>query len=167
MMTTNPQSIGCHHCKRNAEYVRTAPNGTHFYKCEGKHYSQVAPTSPPPPPTQAPTPPPQAPTFDLQRSESERDKGLRKVNREGFSSRLSAFVANRMTDTADFTGEDIRRLATEADIHPHSPKAWGGVIGGLVRSGVIEPTGERRKMTDVRSHGRKTDVYRLTPRGDR
>ena len=37
----------------------------------------------------------------------------------------------------------------------------GAVVGGLVRSGCIEETGERRRSGDPASHGRKSNVFRL------
>jgi hypothetical protein len=60
------------------------------------------------------------------------------------------------------TGEDIRRFLVE-DMSldpPHHHNAWGGLISGALRRGTITGTGKYRKMTSVRSHARKTEVYR-------
>lgn len=103
------------------------------------------------------------PKFDLKESERARDEALEGVTQEPFSSRVATYLAENVSFGRRFTGEDIRRWCTEADIHPHHSNAWGGVISGLLRSGTIQATGERRKMEDVRSHARKTDVYERVP----
>lgn len=41
----------------------------------------------------------------------------------------------------------------------------GAVVNGLIRSGKIVETGERRKSSDPAAHGRKSNCYRLTGGG--
>lgn len=59
-----------------------------------------------------------------------------------------------------FTGEDIRRELGPRIGQPNNPNAWGGLVMGFVRAGLIEPTGEWRPMREAKSHARKTQVYR-------
>jgi hypothetical protein len=47
------------------------------------------------------------------------------------------------------------------DVPPESKNAVGAVVNGLIRSGRIVETGERRKSSDPASHARKSNVYRL------
>jgi hypothetical protein len=58
------------------------------------------------------------------------------------------------------SGEDIRRLCESEDIHPHHSNAWGGVINGLIRRGILHKTGRWTQMQDKRSHARMTQVLR-------
>ena len=51
------------------------------------------------------------------------------------------------------------------DVPPESKNAVGAVVNGLIRSGKIVETGERRKSSDPASHGRKSNCYRLTGGG--
>lgn len=46
-------------------------------------------------------------------------------------------------------------------LSPADKNVLGAVVGGLVRSGCIEETGERRRSGDPASHGRKSNVFRL------
>lgn len=41
----------------------------------------------------------------------------------------------------------------------------GAQVSGLVRCGYLEPTGQRRRSVNPASHGRKSEVYRLTAKG--
>ena len=59
------------------------------------------------------------------------------------------------------TGEDIRfRLIEEGLAAPRHHNAWGTVIGGARRSGLLARTGEWRPMRGDKAHGRETRVYR-------
>lgn len=49
---------------------------------------------------------------------------------------------------------------------PADKNAVGAVVGGLVSSGVIVETGERRKSADPASHGRKSNVFKLQRSGN-
>ena len=59
-----------------------------------------------------------------------------------------------------FSGEDIRYALTPLVGKPRSPNAWGALIAFALRRGIIEATGEYRKMKCVTSNARKTAVYR-------
>ena len=60
------------------------------------------------------------------------------------------------------TGEDIRIHCEARQIKPHHHNAWGAAISKLVKRGLIEETGDYRPMRGRKSHGRKTQVYRVT-----
>lgn len=47
------------------------------------------------------------------------------------------------------------------EVPADSKNAVGAVVIGLINSGVIEETGERRKSDDPASHGRKSNCYRF------
>lgn len=57
------------------------------------------------------------------------------------------------------TGEQIRQRVESMDIFAASPSAWGGVIQGLVRQGVLENTGNTARMTAPQARGRRSPVY--------
>lgn len=59
------------------------------------------------------------------------------------------------------TGEQIRHRLIPYVGKPKHSNAWGGFIMRLLRSGLIEKTGEYVSMCDKRSHARATAVYRL------
>jgi hypothetical protein len=61
---------------------------------------------------------------------------------------------------ATFTGEQLRLMLLDAGLPPpHHHNAWGALINKLVRSGVIQPTGDRTRMKTERSHARSTGIY--------
>lgn len=63
------------------------------------------------------------------------------------------------------TGEQIRQRCENMNVFASSPAAWGGVIQGLVRQGVLESTGETARMTSPQARGRRSPVYtRLSSR---
>ena len=58
------------------------------------------------------------------------------------------------------TGEDIRLLLQDRPgLRPQHHNAWGAVIGGCLRQGWLQATGELRHMRCRESHARKTAVY--------
>lgn len=57
--------------------------------------------------------------------------------------------------------DDLRIPLASAD-----KNVLGAVVNGLIRSGKIVETGERRKSSDPAAHGRKSNVYRLKTRTD-
>lgn len=61
----------------------------------------------------------------------------------------------------EWTGEEVREYLTRLYVAPHHPNAWGALIAKAVRDGLLVTTGERRAMRGPRSHGRRTDVYRV------
>lgn len=63
----------------------------------------------------------------------------------------------------EVTGEDIRLACQVENVGPHHHNAWGALVGHLIRVGLLEPTGCYVPMKAAGSHGRKTQVYRVTP----
>ena len=59
------------------------------------------------------------------------------------------------------TGEDIRMYAETRHIKPHHHNAWGATTSKLIRSGMLEETGQYRSMRGPKSNSRKTPVYRV------
>ncbi len=57
------------------------------------------------------------------------------------------------------TGETIRQRVEETGVFADSPNQWGGIIGSLKNSGVLETTGETTKMLSPAARGRQTPVY--------
>jgi hypothetical protein len=62
---------------------------------------------------------------------------------------------------SEVTGEDVRQQCEQQDVRPHHHNAWGAMIAGLVRDGLLVATGEYRPMRAKGSHARKTAVYRV------
>lgn len=95
----------------------------------------------------------------------ERDVGLAKTR-----SKNSAWTAQALAmlpymkaegfDTC--TGEGMRNwlLANGLDA-PSSPHAWGALTVAAVKRGVLQDTGRVVQMTDVRSHARRTPLWKF------
>jgi len=103
-------------------------------------------------------------------AEHERDKGLQQVWREAWQ-RAALERVVRLPPGWEGTGEDIRlHVLGTGLVLPHDPHAWGALINNCQIKGVLEKTGERRKMKTKTSHARSTDVLRrvwpTTPHGD-
>jgi hypothetical protein len=60
----------------------------------------------------------------------------------------------------EFIGEDVRLLCEAQGLTAHHPNAWGGLLMAAARAGIIEPTGAYRAPVSVRTHARKSQVYR-------
>lgn len=62
----------------------------------------------------------------------------------------------------EVTGEDIRVALLAAGMPaPKRPHAWGALMRTLATGGAIEDTGRSVHMRDVRSHARRTPVWRF------
>jgi hypothetical protein len=74
-------------------------------------------------------------------------------------------IRHDILETLELAGEwhadDLVALGVPADCK----NVIGAAVGALVNQGLIEETGERRKSTAPESHGRKSNVYRLTTKG--
>ena len=93
---------------------------------------------------------------------SRRDAGIASVMQSaGEDWKAAAIaVALRVRDRGeDFTGEDIRLACVKEGISPSHPNAWGGLVQGMVRSGMIVETGEWKAARSPRSHARRIPVY--------
>jgi hypothetical protein len=98
--------------------------------------------------------------YDLCLSEQAKAEALSQVKREPWSSRAKSGIEHLPSGWAG-TGEDIRRFLLE-ELHlepPHHHNAWGGVISGAVKMGIIIGTGRYTKMRAIKSHARKTEIY--------
>lgn len=90
-----------------------------------------------------------------------RDEALDRVvsNSGDWARRASAAIAALPVGTEGI-GEDFRRLISKAVEPPRHHNAWGGVISGLLRRGVLVLTGESSHMKTERSHARKSAMMR-------
>ena len=96
---------------------------------------------------------------DLQLSLLDRDEALRRVaeNSQPWFDRAMAEL--RVAKLPPYvTGEDIRlQLKIEP---PHHHNAWGALIAGAIREGLIEPTGKWVHMRIRTSHARRNPIYK-------
>lgn len=60
----------------------------------------------------------------------------------------------------EFQIENVRHALAKRNIHAPSPSDWGGFTTDLLRSKVIERTGEWRVTKDKKTHSR-TAVYKV------
>lgn len=75
---------------------------------------------------------------------------------------LRALAALRdFPDGFETTGEQIRILLDRRGIRPHHHNAWGALINQAVKQGLLEWTGRMSNMSTIKSHARKTPVYRV------
>jgi hypothetical protein len=91
----------------------------------------------------------------------ERDIGMARVLRANstWAEDVSAWIDALPQGWAG-TGEDIRRVWFRCGgLKPKHHNAWGGVIYGAVKRGVLVKTGRRKGMMFTKSHARTTDVY--------
>jgi hypothetical protein len=91
----------------------------------------------------------------------ERDIGMARVLRanSSWAEDISAWIDNLPYGWSG-TGEDIRRVWYRCGgLKPKHHNAWGGVIYGAVKRGVLLKTGKRKHMMFTKSHARTTDVY--------
>lgn len=72
---------------------------------------------------------------------------------------LSLRVLEIAYRTGEFHGDALE------DVKLKERSIVGAVVNGLVRSSLLETTGEHRRSRTEASHGRRSYVYRLTPRG--
>lgn len=105
--------------------------------------------------------------MDLFEAADARDRALKKVadNAGDFMGRgLKAIMAL----PADWrgTGEELRLYLAGLGIEPHHHNAWGALIRTAVVSRLLRPTGEYVSMKTVKSHARRTPVYRRSSRNE-
>ena len=77
-----------------------------------------------------------------------------------------AFVASWVREQGDFIGEDVRHAVSRHLGAPKHHNAYGALVSQCVRLNIIEPTGEHRRMKDVKAHARETRVYRAYSNGE-
>ena len=102
--------------------------------------------------------------YDLGLSEQAKSEAISRVTREPWSTRAKFFMTSLPLGWVG-TGEDIRRFLIEKmNLEPpHHHNAWGGMISGATKKGIISGTGRYTKMNAVSSHARKTEIYERTP----
>ena len=59
------------------------------------------------------------------------------------------------------TGEIFRKKCSGLGLIPHHPNAWGGLIMGMIKQGLMEDVGDYRKTQDPKSHARKSIIYKV------
>lgn len=102
------------------------------------------------------------PQFNLFASEQARDNALDQVARANPDFMLYGIdTIAKLENGREINGENIRRLLTEKNITPKTDKGWGALIRDAIRRRLLIPTGKRNRMTDIKSHGRITDIYRV------
>jgi uracil-DNA glycosylase family 4 len=94
----------------------------------------------------------------------ERDKGIARVLSNNSEWKDAAMRSIRELPRGyEGTGEQIRLDVLDAGLdEPNHHNAWGAIIRSALVSGVLEGTGEFRKMETTKSHARKTEVLRRT-----
>jgi hypothetical protein len=99
--------------------------------------------------------------YDPEMSKRARDAGIARVLslNSTWADNLGAWIIS-LPHGWTGTGEEIRRIYRECGGQlPKHHNAWGGVINGMVRRGVLVRTGKRKHMIASKSHSRTTDVY--------
>lgn len=92
-----------------------------------------------------------------------RDAALAQVSHNAGTFTDAALTALRQFPQGyEGTGEQIRLLIERRGIRPHHPNAWGAVINTAVRRGLLTDTGRMERMNTLKSHARKTSVYKVT-----
>lgn len=103
------------------------------------------------------------PLWDLARSRKDRDEAIEMVVGNAgleFRAGITKVLSGLPTGTL-ITGEGFRIKCLAEMPAPHHHNAWGGTVAGLVRSGRLVGTGMYESMTSVKSHARKTQIYRV------
>lgn len=106
------------------------------------------------------------PLLDFAASVAARDQALERVAvHAGTEFMKAGLMAIALIKGEDVTGEAIRVILIGKGIRPHHPNAWGALVQQALKLGLILETGLYTKMTDVRSHARKTQIYRIARHG--
>ena len=93
--------------------------------------------------------------------EAKRTNLARVLEHAGYDWQMLARLVVRTMHGQFVTGEDLRLRCLELQIIPHKPNAWGAFVSLLIREGKLIPTGKRTPRKAVKSHARKTDLYRV------
>lgn len=99
--------------------------------------------------------------FDPNEAKRRRDEGIARVlsRNASWADNLGAWIIG-LPHGWTGTGEEIRRIYRDCGGQlPTHHNAWGGVINGMVRRGILVKTGKRKHMVTSKSHSRSTDVY--------
>lgn len=96
-------------------------------------------------------------------AERRRDAGLQQVTDnepKSWMERAKDAVRD-LNQRREWTGEDIRLFVTESIGEPHHHNIWGALTSWGIKQGILQRTGEWRKMVTPKSHARMTPVYRV------
>jgi len=98
--------------------------------------------------------------FDLFESRARRDEGMKRVtgNSPDFKYRFHLVILHLPRGWIGQC-EDIRKIWKWP---MPSPQAWGSNWSAAVKLGLLEELPQRVSMTGIKSHGRKTNLYRRT-----
>lgn len=92
-----------------------------------------------------------------------RDEGIARVmlSNETWMDRAFKEMQRFLLKQKVITGESVRLHISESIGGPSTPHAWGALIRKAVKSGLIRDTGRTTKMSDPRSHARRTPVWEV------
>lgn len=95
--------------------------------------------------------------------EALRDAGITQVMEpeEDFNEYIVNYV-KKLPPGTEVTGEEIRLKATRAAPLPHHSNAWGGVIAGLVKKGILVDTGRTQHSVLPSNHHRRCTLWAVT-----
>jgi hypothetical protein len=98
--------------------------------------------------------------FDLDRGRAARDDGIAQTteNNASWHDRALVILEPLRGSHREMTGEDIRVYLIANGLEaPDSPHAYGA----LVKSGLLWDTGRQRQMAQVKSHARRTPIWKF------
>jgi len=97
--------------------------------------------------------------IELRHGAEDRDAGIASVaaSSDDFMPRARAMVS--ALGAWEGTGEELRLLISP-HVAPHHHNAWGALVRLALADGLLDRTGEERKMAVRTSHARMTKVYR-------
>ena len=87
-----------------------------------------------------------------------RDQALERVRLHSGSWIEKALLAMSVLQ-GEYTGEDVRAFLDPVVGRPHHSNAYGALIAGAIRRGILTPTGRYKAMKRPSSHYRKNPVY--------
>ena len=98
--------------------------------------------------------------FDLAAARAARDEALERVLDPNDDWKTRCFKLAPHYPEQVFTGEALRLWLTEHAGSPHHHNAWGGLVNGLKRAGIIIDLNRLGQMKTKKSHARRTPLYR-------
>lgn len=82
--------------------------------------------------------------------------------KDDWAAAVRADILQHLEHHAEWHRDDLQLI-----LPPDSKNVLGAVVNGLVRSGRIEETGERRASAEPAAHGRRSNVYKTSGCGYR
>lgn len=96
---------------------------------------------------------------NLTESEKARNEGISRVTKSNASFIEEAYDFLLALPNGEYTGEDIRIIASSHGINPNHNNAWGALICKATRNQILIWTGKMAKSTIKSSHAKKNFVY--------